>query len=40
VATLGRLMLRGGELSSAQLETSLPAQLLHLVKRGTPVSRY
>jgi hypothetical protein len=39
VATPGRLMWRGGELFSAQPETS-PAQRLHLVTRGTPVSRY
>jgi hypothetical protein len=40
VATPGRLMWRGGELFSTQPETSLLAQRLYLVTRGTPVSRY
>jgi hypothetical protein len=40
VATPGWLMWRGRELFSMQPETSLLAQCLHLVTRGTPVSRY
>jgi hypothetical protein len=40
MATPGRLMRHGGELFSTQPETSVLAQRLPLVTRGTPVSRY